>query len=130
MKLLRAPSLTNICEQLLLIFKYSGVQPVIFQSRGGFVKLGHFDKLFFKNTREKLLQGNILELFFLDTHNTRFWVKIQPKDGSNLVRFSKIRALFPIFKKQKEGGKGLLLTPLPSLLFVARLNLKIIHKVF
>ena len=30
----------------------SGTQPDIFQGRGGFVELGHFDKLFFKNTRK------------------------------------------------------------------------------
>ena len=82
-KLLRAPSLTNIFERLLLqmctwnweIFRSSGVQAVIFQSRGRFVKLGHFGKLFFKNTREKLSQGNILKLFFLDTLKTRFWME-------------------------------------------------------
>ena len=31
----------------------TGVQPEIFQDRGGFVKLGHFDKHFVKNSRKK-----------------------------------------------------------------------------
>ena len=31
----------------------SGAQPEFFQGRGGFVELGHFDKLFVKNTRKK-----------------------------------------------------------------------------
>ena len=30
-----------------------GAQPKIFQGRGGFVELGHFDNLFVKNTRKK-----------------------------------------------------------------------------
>ena len=130
MKLLRAPSLTNICERLLLIFKYSGVQRVIFQSRGGFVKLGHFDKRFFKNTREKLLQGNILELFFLDTLNTRFWTEDSTQRWTQFSPIFENQGTFSDFQKKQGGGRGLLLTPLPSLLFVAGLNLKIIHKVF
>ena len=31
----------------------SGAQPETFQGRGGFVELGHFEKLFVKNTRKK-----------------------------------------------------------------------------
>ena len=30
----------------------SGAQPEIFQGKGGFVKLGHFDKYFVKNSRK------------------------------------------------------------------------------
>ena len=37
------------------INKSSGTQPDIFQGRGGFVELGHFDKLFVKNTKKRLL---------------------------------------------------------------------------
>ena len=47
----------------------TGVQPEIFQGRGGFVELGHFDKLFVKNTK-KAPQRKILELFLLDTLKT------------------------------------------------------------
>ena len=31
----------------------TGAQPENFQGRGGFVELGHFDKLFIKNTGKK-----------------------------------------------------------------------------
>ena len=44
----------------------------IFQVRGSFVELGHFDKFFVKNTRKKSTQGKILELFLLDTLKTTF----------------------------------------------------------
>ena len=33
------------------INKSSSTQPDIFQGRGGFVELGHFDKIFVKNTK-------------------------------------------------------------------------------
>ena len=45
----------------------TGAQPVIFQGREGFMELGHFDKLFVKNTKKKVTQEKILELFPLDT---------------------------------------------------------------
>ena len=48
----------------------TGAQPEIFPGRGGFVKLGHFDKHFIKKSRKKAPQGKILELFFLDTLKT------------------------------------------------------------
>ena len=37
----------------------SGAQIEIFQGRGGFVELGHFNKHFVKNTRKKVPPGNI-----------------------------------------------------------------------
>ena len=52
-----------------------GAQPKMFQGRGGFEELGHFDKHFVKNTRKKALQGNILEFFLLDTLKTTFWIE-------------------------------------------------------
>ena len=36
-----------------------GAQPEIFQRKGGFLKLGHFDKRFFKNSRKKGPAGKI-----------------------------------------------------------------------
>ena len=48
------------------IINDSGAQPEIFQGRGGFVKLGHFNKHFIKKSRKKAPQGNILEFFLLD----------------------------------------------------------------
>ena len=52
--------------------KDSDAQPEIFQGRGGFVKLGHFDKHFIKKLRKKAPQGKILEFFLLDTLKTTF----------------------------------------------------------
>ena len=55
--------------------KYAGAQPVMFQGRGGLVGLGHFYKHFDKNTRKKVPQGKIWELFLLDTLKTTFWME-------------------------------------------------------
>ena len=49
----------------------SGAQPKIFQSKGGFVKLGHFDKHLVKKSRKKGLAG---KFFLLDTLKTTFWI--------------------------------------------------------
>ena len=53
-------------------YRPSGAQPEMFQGRGSFVKLGHFDKLFVKNFGEKPSHGEIVEVFFLDTLKTKF----------------------------------------------------------
>ena len=42
---------------LKLIHGKSGAQPEIFQGRGAFEELGHFDKLFVRNTRIKYPTG-------------------------------------------------------------------------
>ena len=52
----------------------SGAQPEMFQGGGGFVKLGHFDKRFAKNSRKKCPAGKILEFFLLDALKTTFWM--------------------------------------------------------
>ena len=54
------------------IIKNPGVQPEIFEGRGGFVKLGHFDKHFIKKSRKKATQEKFLEFFLLDTLKTTF----------------------------------------------------------
>ena len=51
---------------------FAGAQPEIFEGRGGFVKLGHFDKDFIKKSRKKTPQGNILEFFLLYILKTTF----------------------------------------------------------
>ena len=57
-----------------------------------------------KTQEEKAKQGNILEFFLLDTLKTIFWIKIGAKDECNQGLFSKVGALFSIFKKgQLEG---------------------------
>ena len=50
----------------------AGAQPEIFQGRGGFMELGHFNKLFIQYSRKKAPHGKILELFLLDTLKTAF----------------------------------------------------------
>ena len=50
----------------------TGAQPEMFQGRGGFVKLGHFDKHFVKNLIKKGPTGKISEFFLLDTLKTTF----------------------------------------------------------
>ena len=40
-----------------------GTQPEIFQSRGSFMELGHFDKHFVKNTRKKCLAVKYFRVF-------------------------------------------------------------------
>ena len=43
--------------------RQAGAQPEIFQGRGGFVKLGHFDKHFVKHSRKTSPAGRISEFF-------------------------------------------------------------------
>ena len=50
----------------------AGAQLEVFQGRGGFLKLGHFDKHFVKNSRKKGPVGKLSELFLLDTLKTAF----------------------------------------------------------
>ena len=47
----------------------------ILQDREGFVELGHFDKHFVKTQEINALQGNILELYLLDTLKTTFSIE-------------------------------------------------------
>ena len=42
---------------------YAGAQPEIFQDRGGFMKLGQFDKHFLKNLRKKRATGENFRVF-------------------------------------------------------------------
>ena len=47
----------------IYIITITGIQPKVFQSRGGFVKLGHFDKHFVKNSRKKGSAGENFGVF-------------------------------------------------------------------
>ena len=78
---------------------------------------GHFDKRFIRNTRAKVPQGNILELF-LDTIKATFWIEnfIQRRTQSGPF-FPKIWPFFSIFNKEK--GKPLPLPPRYALMSVA-----------
>ena len=61
-------------SQVRFFIAFAGAQPEIFLGRGGFVKLGHFDKHFLKKSRKKAPQRKILEFFLLDTFKSAFWM--------------------------------------------------------
>ena len=85
----------------------SGAQPDIFQGRGSFVELRHFDKYFIKNTRKKGSAGK----------NSGFFTgTFKQKLGTIKAFFSEIKGVFSILK---QGYRRL---PPPHLL---RVNLKI-----
>ena len=48
-----------------VLFSHAGAQPEIFQDSGGFIKLGHFDKYFVKNTQKKGPAGKNFGVFSL-----------------------------------------------------------------
>ena len=60
---------------ILILLPHAGTQTENFQGRGGFMELGHFDKHFLRKNTKKAPQGNILELFVLDTVKTTFQMK-------------------------------------------------------
>ena len=91
------------------IINDSGVQPEIFQGRGDFVKLGHFNKHFIKKSRKKAPKGKILEFFLLDVLKVTLWVVNLPKDGQHQGIFFPKSGHFFWFSKKGRGG--LLLSP-------------------
>ena len=96
------------------------MQPEIFRGRGGFVELGHFDKLFLKNTQKKTPEGKILELFLLDTLKTIFWMEDSTQGWTQLGPFFPKSGHF--FRFWKKGRVGLL--PLVACL----LSSKVVYK--
>ena len=58
--------------QLTKFGDLTGEQPEIFQGGGGLVGFVYFFKHFVKNTRKKVLQVKIWELFLLDTFKATF----------------------------------------------------------
>ena len=76
----------------------TGAQPEIFQGRGVFAKLGHFDKQFVINSRKKWLALGKFQIFLLDTPETTFGMVNLYMDTIRAF-FSKIRGRFLIFKK-------------------------------
>ena len=48
----------------LVSFPHASVQPEIFQGRGRFVEIGHFDKHLVKNTRKKGTRKKMSELIY------------------------------------------------------------------
>ena len=64
----------NMAENDFRLTSISDALPEIFQSREGFVQLGHFNKHFIKKLRKKAPQGKTLEFFLLDSLKTTFWM--------------------------------------------------------
>ena len=52
----------------------TGAQPEFFQGRGGFVKLGHFDKQFSKSHENRPRRQKFWSFFLLDTLKTTFLI--------------------------------------------------------
>ena len=69
---LRTCKKTMLCCNTRLLPVAPDAQPEIFQGRGGFVKLGRFDKYFIKKSRKKAPQRKISSFFLLDTLKTTF----------------------------------------------------------
>ena len=70
---------------------------------GGFMELGHVDKLFVEYPRKKVPQGKILELFLLDTLKTTFWMGDSTQGWTQLRPFFPKSGRFSIFIKDRGG---------------------------
>ena len=90
----------------------TGAQPETFKSRGGFMKLRHFDKHVVRNTT-KGPAGKNVSVFFLVTLKTTFSMEyLTQKMDIIRVFFSKIRSFFSIFDFQKGQRRSLSSIPL------------------
>ena len=77
-----------------------GTQPEIFQGRGGFLKLRHFDKHFIKKSRKRARREKFWSFFYLRySENYILNGKYNLRMDTIRAFFSKIRALVLIFKK-------------------------------
>ena len=98
------------CNFIKKRLKYScfsmktGAQPEIFQGRGYFVKLGHFEKHFLKNVKKKGPAGKKFG-FFLPRYSQNYILNGKFNLRMDTIRafFSKIRALFYF---QKTAGEA------------------------
>ena len=94
-KLFRLIDKTQELRRVWLDTYSTGAQSEIFVGREGFVKLGHFDKHFVKNSRKKIApQGKIF--FLLNTLKTTFWVVNLTSGWTQSGHFSLI------FRKEQE----------------------------
>ena len=74
-----------------------------------FVELGHFNKHFIKNTRNRGPAGNILKFFLLDTLKTTFSMKNLPQRWTQPGPFLQNQGTF--FDFQKGLGRPPLFPP-------------------
>ena len=89
-------------ERSKSLWHLSCAQPDIFQGRGGFAILGHFDKKFVKNTK-KGPAGKILEFFLQDTLKNTFSMEyLIQKWKLSRPFFQKNQGTFFDFQKRQE----------------------------
>ena len=99
-------------ERSKSLWHLSCAQPDIFQGRGGFAILGHFDKKFVKNTK-KGPAGKILEFFLQDTLKNTFSMEyLIQKWKLSRPFFQKNQGTFFDFQKRQERTPHL--PPAPS----------------
>ena len=87
-----------------MLFPHEDAQPEIFQGRGSFVELGHFDKHFVKNTRKKGSAGKSFGLFsprYCQNHISN--EKFNPKMDTINTFFPKLGHFFRFSIKDKGG---------------------------
>ena len=68
----KTPVLESIFNKVEKRFQHTGAQPEIFQGKGGFVKLRHFDKYFIKFEEKRTHREKFWSFFLLDTLKTTF----------------------------------------------------------
>ena len=88
-------------EPLVILAINPGVQPKIFQGKGGFVELGHLDKYFNKNEKEKSHAEKYLGCF-----STGYFLNYI-LNGKFDLQMDKIKTSFPIFKKGQKRPPSL-----------------------
>ena len=92
-------------EPLVILAINPGVQPKIFQRKGGFVELGHLDKYFNKNEKEKSHAEKYLGRF-----STGYFLNYI-LHGKFDLQMDKIMAFFPksrqVFRFSKKGRRSL-----------------------
>ena len=108
---------------------FSCAQPEIFQSRGGFVELEHFDKLFLKSTRKEDPQRKILELFLLDTLKTTFSMKNLTQEWTQLGPFFTKSGLFFYFQIRQRVLPSPFPTPSCAPVFIGQHTNHCIQKI-
>ena len=87
-----------------IIYMQAHNQKKTFQGRGCFLKLGHFDKHFLKNSGKKTMQQKILEPFVLDTLKTIFWMVNLTSGSTKSGPFFQNQGIFFNFRNSEKEG--------------------------
>ena len=99
----------------------------MFQGRGGFAELGHYNKLFIKTHTKKTPQGKILELFLLDTLKTTCSMEDSSQGWIQLGPFFPKSGHFFQFSKMGKGRPHPLRPLVARLVSVPRVVLQFFH---